>query len=215
MKKNLNILGLAVFIIAMLIGCGKAPQAEVDTAKAAVDSLIARGADKILADEFTVVNGDLDEALKIVETQSSKMFKSFGEAKEKLAGVVKAAQELDGEVAKKKAELMEDIEKMLDEIGTMNNDTKNMIPKSGKVSANLLILRKDAMAVDASLKEVTELVKENDLVVAQEKLEEIQKEAERISSEVKAAMTSSSSKPVVKKPKTTHTSSGSLKPMKK
>ena len=94
MKKNLNILGLAVFVIAMLIGCGKAPQAEVDTAKAAVDSLVARGADKILADEFTVVKGNLDEALKIVETQSSKMFKSFGEAKEKLAGVVKAAQEL-------------------------------------------------------------------------------------------------------------------------
>ncbi len=212
MKKNWNILGLAILIVALIIGCGKVPQEQVDTAKAAIDSLIAHGADKIMADEFADLQDDFDEAMEMVETQSSKMFKSFGDAKEKLADVIADAEELEEKNDEKKDELMEEIEELMEEIGTMNNDSKNMIPKTGNVSSKQLVLRKDAYAVDSDLEEINTMVEENDLVAAIEQLEELKEEAERINSELKAAQ--AGSKPV-KKPRTTSTTGGTLKPSKK
>ncbi len=212
MKKNRKLLGLAILVIALIISCGKLPQTQIDTAKAALDSLIAHGADKILPEDFSVLQDNLDDALKMVEAQNSKMFKSFGDAKEKLAGVIDDAEDLAKKNDERKAALLEEIEDLIKEIGTINNDSKNMIPKTGNVTSQQLVLRKEAYAVDSSLDEIRTMVEENDLVVALEKLEELQKEAERINSELKVVKTTT--KPV-KKPKTTSTTSGTLKPTKK
>ena len=203
---------MAILVIALIISCGKLPQTQIDTAKAALDSLIAHGADKILPEDFSVLQDNLDDALKMVEAQNSKMFKSFGDAKEKLEGVIDDAEDLAKKNDDRKAALLEEIEDLIEEIGTINNDSKNMIPKTGNVSSQQLVLRKEAYAVDSSLDEIRTMVEENDLVVALEKLEELQKEAERINSELKVVKTTT--KPV-KKPKTTSTTSGTLKPTKK
>ncbi len=213
MKKNRNFLGLAILVFALITSCGKMPQAEVDTAKAALDSLIAHGADKILADDFEDLQEKLDEVLEMVEKQGSKMFKSFGEAKDKLAGVVEDAAELEEKNDEKKAELLGEVDELMAEVGTINNDSKNMIPKTGNISAQQLVLRKDAYAVDAALEEIKTMLEENDLVVAMEKLEELKVEAERINADLKV-IKPANSKPV-KKPRTTSTTSGTLRPSKK
>jgi len=204
---------LAILVFALITGCGKMPQAEVDTAKAALDSLVAHGADKILADDFKDLQEKLDEVLELVEKQGSKMFKSFGEAKDKLAGVVEDATELEEKNDEKKAELSGEASELMAEIGTINNDSKNMIPKTGSISSQQLVLRKDAYAVDAALEEIKTMLNENDFVVALEKLEELKEEAKRINADLKVVKPASS-KPV-KKPRTTSTTSGTLKPSKK
>ena len=214
MKKNRYFLGMAILVIALIVSCGKAPQTEMDAAKVAIDTLIAHGADKILPEDFENLKRDMDDAMEMIQKQSSKMFKSYGEAKEKLAGVVEGAKDLMEKSDKKREEMMGEVRELMAEIGTINNDSKNMIPKTGSISSQQLALRKDAYAVDASVEEVKTMLNENDIVKALDKLKELKVEAERINAELKMVKTSSSTKPV-KKPKTTHTTSGSLKPSKK
>ena len=213
MKKNGIILGLAIVVIAFVSSCGKLPQTEIDAAKTTLDSLKAHGADLILPDEFAGVQKTMDDAMALVDVQNSKTFKSFGAVKEKLAAVITDAAALEGKNAEKKAELMKEIDEIMEAVTTMNNDTKNMIPKSGNVSSTLRMLQKDAQALDTSLQDIKTMIEGNDLIAALEKLKEVKTEAERINSDVKSAI--AAHKPVVKKPNTTSTTSGQSRPMKK
>jgi len=207
MKKNRNILGLAILMITLIISCGKMPQAEMDAAKAALDSLKAHGANLILPDEFDPLQKNLDDALALVNVQNSKTFKSFGEAKEKLVTVASDAAALEGKNTEKKAELMKKIDDLMEEVSTLNNDSKNRIPKTGNVSTTLRMLQKDAYAIDSALEEIKTMIEENDLIAALEKLEEVKEEAGKINSDVKAAATAS--RPAAK-PRTTTTTTGQM-----
>lgn len=212
MKKNGYLLGMAILVIALIFSCGKLPQAEIDAARAAIDSLVANGADKILTEDFEAIQNNLDDALEMIQEQSSKMFKSFGDVKEKLSGVVENSEGLIEKVNNKKEELMAEVRELMAEIGTINNDSKNMIPKTGKISAQQMILRKDAYAVDTALEDVKTMLDENDIIKALDKLKELKEEADRIYAELKVIQLNS--KPV-KKPSTTKTTGGKLSPVKK
>jgi len=214
MKKNWNILAMAILVVALSVSCGKAPQAEIDAAKAAVDSLKAHGADKIMAEEFTPIQTSLDEAMKSVDEQNSKTFKSYGDAKTKLTEVTTNAAALEPKVAEKKAELMKQVDGLSTEITELNNKTKNMIPSSN-LNAKWLGLQNDATAVDASMTEIKAMVEENDLIAAITKLEETKKEAEEVNDEVKDASKTSKPAPAVKKPTGKTTSGGSFSAKKK
>ena len=185
MKKNRYFLGVAILVVVLIISCGKTPQTEVDAVKAALDTLIAQGADKILAEDFEDLQNELDDALGMVQKQSSKMFKSFGEAKEKLSDVVVDANDLLEKMDKKREELMKEVRKFMAEIGTINTDNKNMLPKTGSISSQQLILRNEAYVVDTAIEEVKAMLNDDDIIKALDKLKELKAEAERINAELK------------------------------
>ena len=159
MKKNRYFLGVAILVVVLIISCGKTPQTEVDAAKAALDTLIAQGADKILAEDF--------------------------EAKEKLSDVVVDANDLLEKMDKKREELMKEVRKFMAEIGTINTDNKNMLPKTGSISSQQLILRNEAYVVDTAIEEVKAMLNDDDIIKALDKLKELKAEAERINAELK------------------------------
>jgi len=203
---------MAIFVAALVVSCGKMPQAAIDTAKSAVDSLKAHGADKIMPEEFSSIQTSLDDVMKNVQEQSSKTFKSFGDAKTKLVEIATNATALESKVAEKKAELMTKIEEMTKDIVEVNNDIKNKIPRTN-LNAKWLGFQNEATAIDASMTEIKALVAENDLLAAITKLEETKKEAEELSDEVASA--AKTTKPTAAKPKTEKTVGGSFGAKKK
>ena len=212
MKKNRNLIGLAVLLIAILVSCGKMPQAEHDAAQAVMDSLKAHKADVYLADEFEEFEEVYENAMESVKAQESKTFKSYGDAKEQLQEAAAMGEELLEQNTEKEAELREEVEDLYEEAYELNNDNKNNIPKRGGAST-VMAFQKDVNAIASDLEEVKEILDEDgNLMEALDLANEALEEAEDVSSKLASAV--ATSKPA-KKPKTTHSSSMSLKPTKK
>ncbi len=103
--KKVNLLSLVVLLVLMLSSCGKYPQAEIDSAKAVVDSAKMAQVDKYLPDQFGAIQDSLNSAIEKAEKEKSKMFKNFGDVTKKLQEVTEMAKKAISEVEAKKARI--------------------------------------------------------------------------------------------------------------
>src|SRR5262249_41228543 len=108
-KMKRSWLGLAVLaLILATLACGKAPQAEKDSAKAAMDDAEA-SAEKWASSEWQAAQSSMSQAQAEIEAQNQKWFKNYDKAKELLAQAkadaekAKAAAVTNKETAKNEA----------------------------------------------------------------------------------------------------------------
>ena len=150
----------AALIMVALVSCGKMPQAEIDSAKAAVASVKAEKADIYMPAEFAKLQDSLNAAVALVEAQNSKVFKNYGDAKVKLEAVVASAAEVNQKAIVRKDEVKAEGATMLAALTSLIAENKELITKAprGKDGAAVLEQIKAEMTViEASVAEATTL----------------------------------------------------------
>lgn len=191
MKKIFSISALVVVLALVLTGCGKYPQAEIDAAKAAVDSAKMVEVDRYLPDQFAAIQDSLNSAIQKAEEAKSKLFKNYGEAKQKLQAVVELAKQARANVDAKKNEVKQEVENCLNEIDQLINEDKDLLkkaPKGKEGKAALEQMQAELTAVENTVAEAKGLYDKGDYIGAKEKLMPAKEKAASINSELKAAI---------------------------
>lgn len=190
MKKIFYVLSVAVATL-IFTGCAKAPQAEIDAAKAALEQAKAAQADLYVEADYLAVQDSLNAVMVDIEAQSSKLFKSYGKAKEKLVVVTAQATELVGKTETRKAEIKAEVAAV--EAATValieeDNALLAKAPKGKEGKEAIEAIKLDLTAITTSVSEVAAMVESGDLLGAQTKVNAAKQKATDINTELKAVL---------------------------
>ncbi len=195
---------LIVGLMAMFlfVGCAQQPTKEINDAKAAVDAVVAEGAEKYAQADAKKLNDDLAAAMSEIKAQDGKMMKNYSKAKEALAKVKADAEALKTGLAAKKEEAKQNAITAQGAAKTAINDAKALLAKApkGKGSkADIEAMKADVKGLEESLPEVQKLVDTEDYSAAAEKANAIKDKASAVSDQIKQAMEKVGAKTETKK----------------
>lgn len=190
MKKFFYVMTIVAAAL-LFTSCAKPPQAEIDAAKASLEAAKAAQADLYVDADYQAVNDSLNAVLAYVEVQNSKLFKSFGKAKEKLV-VIKA--DADGLIAKTEARK----EQIKAEVATAETEVRTLLEENTKLLAKapkgkegkeaIEAIKVDLAGITTSVDEVAGLVASGDLLGAQTKVNAAKQKSTEINTELKAVL---------------------------
>lgn len=190
MKRIFYVLSIAVAAL-MFTSCAKAPQAEIDAAKAALEQAKSAQADLYVEGDFLAVQDSLNAVMVEIEAQSSKLFKSYGSSKEKLATIATQATELVAKTDVRKEEIKTEVATA--EAATLalieeNNALVAKAPKGKEGKEAIEAIKLDLAGISASVGEVSGLVANGDLLGAQTKVNAANQKATEINTELKTVL---------------------------
>lgn len=190
--KNKIMFGLVtMLIVTMLSGCGKAPQAQIDAANAAIDSAMVLGAAVYVPAELSAVKDSMEAIMVEVEAQNSKLFKKFGAVEEKLAVTLEAARKVQTGTLEKKEEVRKQVETLMTEIKTVIEENTKLFPRAprGKEGTAVLEQMKTEMAtIEATVAEGQALYDKGEYMDAYNKVSAAKDTADKINTELKDAI---------------------------
>jgi hypothetical protein len=190
--KNKILMGLtAVAMVAFLSGCGKVPQAQIDSTKAAIDSAVVLEANVYVPAELAAVQDSMKVIMADVEVQKSKMFKKFGPATAKLDVTLAAAKQVQVNAVAKKAEVKKEVETLMTDIKAVSEENTKLFKRAprGKEGAQVLEQMKTDMAtVEASVAEAQTMYDKGAYMDAYNKVKAAKETADKINGAVKDAI---------------------------
>ena len=180
-----------VLAIAVVLAACKQPTEQINSAKAALESVMKAGADKYAVDEYKKLDADLKAALDEVAAQDKKFFKKFGTAKEMLAKVLtdadalKAALPAKIEAAKNLAiQLQGDARKGLDAAKALLDKA----PKGKGTDKDLAALKGDLEGADAEFAGIQKALDAQDYIGALNTVKSIQAKVAGVKDQIQAAL---------------------------
>jgi tRNA U34 5-carboxymethylaminomethyl modifying GTPase MnmE/TrmE len=190
MKKIFYVLSIVAATI-IFTSCAKAPQAEIDAAKAALEQAKTAQANLYVEADFLAVQDSLNAVMVEIEAQSSKLFKSYGNAKEKLVVITTQATELVAKTEVRKEEIKTEVATA--EAATLalieeNNQLLAKAPKGKEGKEAIEAIKLDLTGITTSVGEVSGMVASGDLLGAQTKVNAAQQKATQINSELKGVL---------------------------
>jgi uncharacterized protein YpmB len=190
MKKIFYVLSIVAATI-MFTSCAKAPQAEIDAAKAALEQAKTAQADLYVEADYLAVQDSLNAVMVEIEAQSSKLFKSYGNAKEKLVVITTQATELVAKTDVRKEEIKTEVATA--EAATLalieeNNQLLAKAPKGKEGKEAIEAIKLDLTGITTSVGEVSGLLGSGDLLGAQTKVNAAQQKATDINTELKSVL---------------------------
>jgi predicted small lipoprotein YifL len=192
MKRKI-LMGMAVIaMVAVLSGCGKKPQAEIDATNAAIEAAKAAEANVYLPDEFAAVQDSMNAVMAAIETKEGKLFKGMAAEKEKLTAVTVLANEVAGKVAARKEEVKTEAETLLNDIKTVLDENTKLVPKlpKGKEGAAVIEqIKADLANVDAAVAEAQGSYDNGAFMDALNKIKAAKEKADGLNAEIKEALT--------------------------
>lgn len=182
--------GVAIFLLS---GCQKAPQAEIDSAKASVEAAQAAEANKYLAADYQAIQDSLNTALALIEEQNSKssLSRKYDEPKRLLVVVNEMANNAVSKTQLRKEELKAQNDALINEVNTMLEENKALVlkaPKGKEGKAALDLIQQDIVAIEASIAEAATLITSGDILSANDKLTVAKEKAVAINTELNDAI---------------------------
>jgi hypothetical protein len=190
MKKIFYVMSIVAAAL-IFTSCAKAPQAEIDAAKAALEQAKAAQADKYVEADFLAVQDSLNAVMVEVEAQSSKLFKSYGKAKEKLVVITTNATELVAKTEVRKEEIKTEVAAAQTAVAALLEEDNALLakaPKGKEGKEAIEAIKLDLAGITASVAEVDGLLASGDLLGAQTKINAAQQKATEINTELKAVL---------------------------
>jgi hypothetical protein len=132
MKKRILSTIAAMGVVAMLVSCEKAPQAEIDLVKSTVDSAKVAGSSTYIPEDFAKLEDSLAAVMERVEAENGKTFPSYGDLKVELEAVKQYAYQVMEKTESRKAEIQEEIQAVLAEVATIVEENKTLITEAPK-----------------------------------------------------------------------------------
>lgn len=190
MKKIFYVFSIVAATL-IFTSCAKAPQAEIDAAKAALEQAKAAQADLYVEADFLAAQDSLNALMVEIEAQSSKLFKNYGNAKEKLVVITTQATELVAKTEVRKEEIKTEVATA--EAATLaliedNNQLLAKAPKGKEGKEAIEAIKMDLTGITTSVGEVAGLLASGDLLGAQTKVNAAQQKATEINTELKAVL---------------------------
>ncbi|MCB8995437.1 MAG: hypothetical protein H6538_07510 [Bacteroidales bacterium] len=180
-------------LVVLATGCQKAPQAQMDLAKAAVDSAKTAEADKYIPAEFNAIQDSLNMAMTSIETINSQSFwkRNYKTAAAQLDAVVVAANNAVSNAVAKKAEVKAHCETALTEAAALLAEDQALMlkaPKGKEGKAALEAIGQDLTAIDNAIKESTTLFNQGEYMAANDKVNAAIEKANSIKQELTDAI---------------------------
>ncbi len=171
-KLVMFVVGLAMLV---LLGCAKAPQQEVDAAKAALEAAKAAEVDLYMSDQYDAAFDSLNSALTEIETQNSKssFSRNYTKAKSMLAFSTNTLNTLIPQIDSTKALVKAEVESLLVNADAELATTKNLIsiaPKGKEGKAALEAIQSELTICETSLLEVNGIMEKGDFVSARDQV---------------------------------------------
>jgi len=193
MKKILFQFFTVALMAVLVIGCAKAPKAELAAATAAIDSAKVFEADRYLATEFNALQDSLNAINVAVEEQKSKMFfsRDYKAINEKLVVVTSEIGALKAKTEERKAQVRTEVQDTLNLLNALILEDKALLakaPKGKEGKAALEAIQNDITVLDASVTEINTLITNGDYLTAQDKTTAAKVKAEAIKEELSVAI---------------------------
>lgn len=174
-KKSLvAVLGVLLVVVAFT-GCAKAPQALVDSTKAALDAAKAAEANRYVPADFKAAQDSLQAALTEIETQNAKfaLMRSYKKAQASLDAATNLANTAAGKVADAKAAVQAEVGQKLVDLTAAVDEANKLFKKAprGKESKEVLTaIKADIDAVVAAQPEIQATLEAGDFLTAKDKV---------------------------------------------
>lgn len=194
MVRNYFIVALSAILMVVLVsGCAKAPQQELDAAKAALEAARQAEANVYLADEFKAAQDSLNAALTEIETQNSKfaLTRNYNKAKNLLAAATNIASDLASRVEAKKEEVKAQAEQLMTDLQTGLADAKALLKKAPRGKEGKVVLdaiQSEINAVETSMADATNLLNNGNFMAAKDKLTAALQKINQIKDELNQAI---------------------------
>ncbi len=191
MKKNVLMGMAAIVMVAFLSSCGKAPQAQIDATKAAIEAAKTAEAPVYLPAQFSALQDSMNVVMAKVEVQKSKLFKNFGTVKVDLDKTLTLANKVAADAVSKKEEVKKEAETLLTDIKAVINENAQLIKKAprGKEGAAVLEQIKSEIAtIDTSVADAQDLYDKGAYMDALNKVKAAKDRAAGINTELKDAI---------------------------
>ena len=137
-----------------IIGCAKAPDQELNAAKAAIDSAKVLEADTYSAVEFTAASDSLAAAIEEIEKQKSGLVgRNYDKARLLISSAMKIAQHARTEAVNAKLRMQADVDTSLVRQAALIAETKQLLakaPKNNKNKSALEAIGNEMAALEAS-----------------------------------------------------------------
>ena len=190
MKKGFLKLVAFSFLVVTLASCAKAPVAEIEAAKAAIESAKTAGADRYVPESFNAASEALKSAEAAVAEQDSKfaLFRNYDAAKTTLASVATLSTKAVDETTAKKAALKAEVTQAVTDLTTLITDNKALLakaPKGKEGKAALEAIGQEIAAVETVSTEVTAgLANNEDILTLSGKIKPAVEKAKAINTEL-------------------------------
>ena len=193
MKKILFQISTVLLMAVLVIGCAKAPKAELAAANAAIDSAKVVEANRYLATEFNALQDSLNAVNVAVEAQKSKLFfsRDYKSINEKLVVITSEIGALKAKTEERKAQVRTEVQDTLNVLNELILKDKALLakaPKGKEGKAALEAIQNDITVLDASVTEINTLITNGDYLTAQDKTTAAKVKAEAIKEELSTAI---------------------------
>lgn len=193
MKKILFQISTVLLMAVLVIGCAKAPKAELAAANAAIDSAKVVEANRYLATEFNALQDSLNAVNVAVEAQKSKLFfsRDYKSINEKLVVITSEIGALKAKTEERKAQVRTEVQDTLNVLNELILKDKALLakaPKGKEGKAALEAIQNDITVLDATVTEINTLITNGDYLTAQDKTTAAKVKAEAIKEELSTAI---------------------------
>jgi hypothetical protein len=163
-----------ILAMSMMIGCAKAPQQDIDAAKAALEAAKAAEADRYVPAQYNAVKDSVDTALAEVERQNSKfvLFRSYGKVQKKLQEALAAANAAKDGATVEKEKVKAEAQELLTQAQAAGEETKKLMkkaPRGKEGRAALEAIQSDLTTAEAGLAEANTAMTNGDVLTARDK----------------------------------------------
>lgn len=176
-----------------LVGCAKAPQAELDAAKAALDAATSSEANLYVAVKFNEAQDSLNAAKAEIEKQNAAfaLTRSYEAAKKTIASATQLATEAQNQATAEKDKVKAEAEAMVTEVQTALTSAKDLLkkaPKGKEGKEALEAIGNELTAAETSVTEATTDLTNGQFLAAKDKLMASRDKIAQISTELSDAI---------------------------
>ncbi len=192
MRKMMFVLPL-VALLALVAGCAKPPQADIDAANQALESARAAGASDYAPDSLRAAEdakAALESELRAQE-QKFALFRSYKKATELATSAKEAAERASADAAEGKQRARREAEALIAEAKTARDEASTMLEKAprGKgTAADLEALKADLSGVDTSIADAEAAFSAERYLEAKSKAEAAKSSAANVKTAIEQAM---------------------------
>lgn len=184
---------VVMFAMALMLGCAKVPQQELDAVKAALDAAKAAEADRYAVPEFNAAKDSLNAATAEIEKQNSKfaLFRSYSRVKDLLTKALNGSNAAKDAAVVNKEKVRVEAQDLLAQGATAVEDVKKLMkkaPRGKEGRAALEAMNSELTAVEASIVEANTAMTNGDYLTARDKAQADVKKLQALAEELKAAI---------------------------
>lgn len=180
-----------LFVIAMtaliFTGCSKVPQAEIDSAKVAIQAADSAGADMYVHDNYVALQDSFNAVMVTIEGQKSKFMKNFSGVKENLAGITQMAGQVQQQAESRKSDLKLEIQNTITEVKALidtNNQLILQAPRGKEGTTALVAIKGELSAIDSSISEANTMFANGEYMATLDKVKAAKEKATSINTEL-------------------------------